>query len=89
MKVLGIEIPQAAIDAGDKAMVDGFQSCDVAGEVSAVLYDLYHMEPPHEHFDYGAQDKDAVHDRVADRLIQNARKAGRIGRVGGRWKVLS
>jgi len=87
MKVKDIEIPQAAIDAGNAAMVDGFQACDVEGAVGVVLYDLYHRAPAHTHFDYGSCGKQELNMRVGDRLIQNARKAGRISRVNNRWKV--
>lgn len=86
MKVMNIDIPQAAIDAGNAAMVDGFRAVDVEGAVAVALHDLYHKAPPHEHFDYGIQPKDAVHMRLADRLIQKARKAGRIKRVDGQWR---
>jgi len=86
MKVMTIEIPQAAIDAGDAAMVDGFKAVDVEGAVAVALHALYYKAPLHEHFDYGIQPKDALHMRVADRLIQNARKAVRIERVDGQWR---
>jgi hypothetical protein len=87
MKVKNIEIPQAAIDAGNAAMVDGFQACDIEGAVGVVLHDLYYKAPLHEHFDYGMCRKEELHMRVGDRLIQNARKAGRIRRVANRWTV--
>jgi len=87
MKVKNIEIPQAAIDAGNAAMVDGFQACDIEGAVAVVLTDLYHRGSAHEHFDYGSCRKEELHMRVGDRLIQNARKLGRIMRVNNRWTV--
>jgi hypothetical protein len=89
MKVNGITIPQAAIDAGNAALTGDFRLEDIRGAVAEVLYELYHTGDDHSAFDYGANSKDAIHDRVADRIIQAAKKTGRVWHLGGgRWKAM-
>lgn len=87
MRVMGIEIPQAAIDAGNAAMTGDFRLDDVRGAVAGVLRDL-NADGRDDTFDYGIQSKDAVDDRLADRLIQAAKKAGRVRRKGQTWSAV-
>lgn len=84
MKVMGLDIPQAAIDAGNAAMTGDFRLDDVRGAVAGVLREL-NADGRDDTFDYGIQSKDAVDDRLADRLVQAARKAGRVHRGRGGW----
>ena len=79
MKYKDIEIPQAALDAGNAAMdgdsQDGkFRSHDIQGAVSRVLRTMEEEKS----FDYGVHNKMELDMRVADRLIQKARKQGVI-----------
>lgn len=84
MKVKGIEIPQAAIDAGRAAMTDRFMLEDVRAAVGGVLREL-HYESLQEEFDYGPNDKDAFDDRLADRLIQEQKNRGHIRYTERGW----
>jgi hypothetical protein len=82
VKVKNIEIPQAAIDGGRKTMTGRFRASDVQGGVAHALRTL----ADDQRFDYGAEDKDTVDMRVADRLIQSARRLGEIQfQKGGYW----
>lgn len=83
MRIKDTAIPQAAIDAGNAAMVDGFVAAQVQAAVSAVLR-------ADGNFTYPDQRPSHMTDldmRVGDRLIQNARKKGAITFAKGRWKV--
>ena len=89
MKVKGIEIPQDAIDAANAAITGDFRLEDVRSAVAKVLYELYHTGADHEVFDYGPNNKDEFNDRVADRVLQAAKRTGRVWHLGGgRWKAL-
>ena len=82
MKTKGIEIPQAAIDAGNAAMTGRFRAADIQGAVATALRPL----ADDQSFDYRHHDKDELDMRVADSLIQKARKLGCIEfRIGGFW----
>lgn len=84
MKVKGIEIPQAAIDAGRAAMGDVFILDDVRGAAGAVLRDL-HYESLQEEWSYGPNEKDAFDTLVANKLIQAERNLGHIRYTARGW----
>lgn len=89
MIVMNINIPEAAITAGESALKGEFRLDDVREAVAGVLYDLYHTGGDHSQFDYGSANKDVLHDRIADRLMQSAKRKGLINHLGaGRWKAL-
>lgn len=88
MIVMGISIPQSAVDAGVAAMKGEFELDDVREAVGTVLYDMYYDGVDHSKFDYGVVEKHVMHDRIADRLLQSARKAGGVTKATGRrWKA--
>lgn len=81
MKVQGLLIPTAAIEAAEEALTGEFRSEDVVGAIARTLSEM--------EFDYGIQYRSAVNVRTADRILQAARKEGRIEHVGaGRWVSL-
>lgn len=88
MKIKDIEIPQAAIDAGNAAMAGEFRLDDVRGAVANVLRTL-HFESLQVDFDYGPNTKDEFDDRLADRLLQAAKRRGNVTHLGhGRWQAI-
>lgn len=87
MIVMDLTIPQPAISAGEAALKGEFRLDDVRAAVAGALYDLYHTGSDHSEFDYGAINKEVLHDRIADRLMQSAKRKGQITHLGGgRWK---
>lgn len=83
MKVKGIEIPQAAIDAGRAAMTIRFMLEDVRIAVASVLRPFH--DSLEDDFDYGPNDKDVFDDRLADRLIQEQKNRGHIRYTSSGW----
>jgi len=84
MRIKDTEIPQAAVDAGRAAMVDGFKAHQVQAAVSVALRADPGFSYPPSHRK-GADD--CLDLRVADSLIQSARRSGAISFVKGRWAV--
>lgn len=83
MKTKGITIPQAAIDRGNAAMTGSFRAIEIQHAVAGALRPLADEQA----FDYGRCDKDELEMRVADSLIQRARRAGTITlQPGNRWQ---
>lgn len=84
MRIKNIDIPQSALDAGTAAMTDGFTAGRIQAAVSASL-----RSNPDFAYPAGMNERarDEVDMRVADRLIQNARKSGAIAFAKGRWTV--
>lgn len=88
MKYQGIEIPQSALDAGNAAIAGNFTLDDVRCAVSEILRTL-HYDSLQVDFDYGPNVKDVLDDRVADRLIQKAKREGKVRHIGhGRWETI-
>lgn len=83
MRIKDTEVPQAAIDAGHAAMVDGFAANQIQAAVSAAL----RADATFAYRNVRDRDMDEFDMRVADRLIQNARKTGAISFAKGRWTV--
>jgi len=84
MKFKGIEIPQAALDAGQAAMTSQFLLCDVAGAVGGVLREL-HYESLQEDWSYGPNEKDAFDNGLASKLIQVEKNRGHIRYTERGW----
>lgn len=83
MRIKNTDIPQAAVDAGKAAMVDGFAANQIQAAVSAALR-------ANASFAYPAATPRAMDEldmRVADRLIQKGRQSGEISFAKGRWTV--
>ena len=82
MKVHGVEITSAQLDACLQSMTGSFTAAEVmataiaAGVVEAVV-------PP------GGYKAELVAMRVVDRLLQQQRRAGRIAFRAGRWQSLA
>ena len=70
MIVLGRKIPQSVVNACVARMSKTFY----AANIEQVAWEL------------GISVTDGVSMRLADRLIQREKKAGRIRRVGGKWE---
>lgn len=85
MRIQGTIIPQAAIDAGSKAMVTGFKAIQIQAAVSAALRADPDFVYPTKSRSVNANDM--LDMRVADSLIQAARRAGRITFAKGGWIV--
>lgn len=81
MKIYGLLIPAEAIEAAEATLAGEFRLEDVVGAIAGTLHEM--------EFDYGIQRRSAVNARAADRILQTARKEGRIEHVGaGRWVSL-
>lgn len=84
MKIKGIEIPQAAIDAGRAAMVDRFIMDDVRGAAGSVLREI-HYQSLQEEWSYGPHEKDAFDTQLATKLIQEEKNRGHIRYTPRGW----
>lgn len=84
IKVRGIVIPQAAIDAGRAAMGDKFILEDVRGAVGGVLREI-HYQSLQEEWSYGPNVKDEFDKLLATKLIQQERALGRIRYTPAGW----
>ena len=83
MRIKDTEIPQAAIDAGLAAMVTGFTASQIQAAISVAL----RADAGFAYRSTRERDMDELDMRVADRLIQNARKSGAITFGKGGWTV--
>jgi hypothetical protein len=83
MRIKNTDIPQAAIDAGNAAMTGEFAANQIQAAVSAAL----RADPAFAYHSSRERDMDELDMRVADRLIQNARKDGSITFANKRWTV--
>lgn len=83
MKTKGITIPQTAIDSGYAAMTGRFRALDIQHAVAEALRPL----AGDGSFDYGRCRREELEMRVADSLIQRARRAGTIKLLpGSQWQ---
>ena len=69
MKSYGVEVPEIAINAGLSAMVGNFTALDVECAIRRT------KTCPDQ----------AVPNRIADKLLQRERRAGRIAFANGKW----
>lgn len=84
MRIKNTDIPQAAIDAGLAAMVPGF----TAGQIQAAVSVVLRADPEFSYPDASKPSRmDGLDLRVADSLIQSARKRGEIVFGKGRWTL--
>lgn len=89
MIVMGIDIPQSAVAAGEAAIAGRFHVEDVRGEIAGVLHDLFHEGGEHQHFNYGGVNRERLHAGVATRILQSAKAAGRAVHKGiGWWEAI-
>lgn len=78
MKVHGIEMPEDRLMAALLGMKGFFRSRDVEAVVAETLGRDFHFRNQH---------RGSTIMRAADRLIQRARKNGKISFAGGYWQV--
>jgi hypothetical protein len=81
MKVMGLEIPEQVLAAGRAEMEQAeFVMDDVRCGVARALRLM--------EFNFGIQHPASVQDRVADRLLQQEKRAGRVvySKVRGKWR---
>jgi len=79
MRVHGLEIPGNVIAAAQAAMTSPFRLHDVRTAADRAAAD--------EGMDFGIQHRSSVLDRLADRLIQGARRKNQVEFLGnGQWR---